>query len=726
MRPLDRRNTLPARIARLARKELKETLRDRRTIITLLLMPLLVYPLLSIAFQRFLLTTASGDSQPVYRLGFTNEEDAQSVLRYFALGDQILDSAGEDAADAATSADRYQLPNLDLFIVKNLKHSVARGEIDVGIRVTKRQSLAGLAPGVEALDSELLVQRNSNRSRQAASWMERRLAMTNQTFLEAQLAAAGNAGRVTPMLFSRVRVDAVGSPISFPLATLVPFVLILTTITGAVYPAIDLTAGERERGTLEILVAAPIPRFGLLLAKYAAVVAVAMLTAAVNCVAMTVTVQSIGLGSFMFGEQGLTFEVAISFTALLLLFAAFFSAVLLALTSFARSFKEAQAYLVPLMLASTAPGILSMLGGFRLTPILAVVPLVNMVLVSRDLFEHNLEPGLLLLVFASTLTYAGLALALAARLFGSDAALYGSPDMPYERPGKSGNGSAISLGVAMLTLASIVPPYILLGNWLSQAAEAGLYVRLGLAALLTIALFGAIPTAVAKWMKAPLVNVFALRWPGKLAVLGGVLLGVSLWPFAEELVLRMHQRGWFDLGAERMAGARQLIEQFRNVSPAWILLTMAATPALVEEYFFRGFLLGALRARQPGWAAVIVSAALFGAFHVVVTDRLLFERFLPTMLLGLVLGWLALRIASIWPGVALHAMHNGLLLLMARYKEELVDRGWGTAEQTHVPASWLITAGVVAGAGVLLLRWSGKAPAEESGTMAGPPFTKGC
>ena len=82
----------------------------------------------------------------------------------------------------------------------------------------------------------------------------------------------------------------------FSLAAVVPFILILMTITGAVYPAIDLTAGERERGTLEILVAAPVPRLGLLFAKYVAVVTVAILTALVNLLAMIAVLTWSGLG----------------------------------------------------------------------------------------------------------------------------------------------------------------------------------------------------------------------------------------------------------------------------------------------------------------------------------------------------------------------------------------------------------------------------------------------
>ena len=141
----------------------------------------------------------------------------------------------------------------------------------------------------------------------------------------------------------------------FSLATLVPLVLILMTITGAVYPAIDLTAGERERGTLETLIAAPISRMALLAAKYAAVLTVAVLTAVVNLVAMSVTILSSRLGAELF-PGGLSLVLIAEVFALTILFAAFFSAILLALTSFARSFKEAQAYLIPIMLLAIAPG----------------------------------------------------------------------------------------------------------------------------------------------------------------------------------------------------------------------------------------------------------------------------------------------------------------------------------------------------------------------------------
>ena len=131
---------------------------------------------------------------------------------------------------------------------------------------------------------------------------------------------------------------------------LVPLILILMTMTGAVYPAIDLTAGERERGTLEILVAAPIPRLAVLFAKYVAVLTVARADGAGQPGHDGADAGGDGHRQAAVPGDSFDFIVLCRCSALLMLFAAFFSAVLLTLTSFARQFKEAQAYLIPLML----------------------------------------------------------------------------------------------------------------------------------------------------------------------------------------------------------------------------------------------------------------------------------------------------------------------------------------------------------------------------------------
>src|SRR5699024_2707424 len=148
--------------------------------------------------------------------------------------------------------------------------------------------------------------------------------------------------------------------------------------------------------------------------------------------------------------------------ALLVLFAAFFSAVLLSLTSFARSFKEAQAYLIPLMLFCLLPGMLALMPGLSLDGPLAVVPLMNVVLLTRGLFSGQASLGVGVVVVLSTLVYAVAAVALAARVFGAEAVLSseqsGWADV-FRRPVRTSD--RLGASAALLCLALMFPAYFL-------------------------------------------------------------------------------------------------------------------------------------------------------------------------------------------------------------------------------------------------------------------------
>src|SRR5436305_3597973 len=117
---------------------------------------------------------------------------------------------------------------------------------------------------------------------------------------------------------------------------------------------------------------------------------------------MMLTLVFSGLSQVLFAGGGLTLLLALQLFGLLLLFALIFSAVLLSLTSFARSFKEAQAYLIPLMLASLGPGLIGMVPNLHLEGFLAVAPLVNIVLLGRDLLHGGVDIGTGLTVVFST------------------------------------------------------------------------------------------------------------------------------------------------------------------------------------------------------------------------------------------------------------------------------------------------------------------------------------
>jgi ABC-2 type transport system permease protein/sodium transport system permease protein len=447
------------RFGRLARKELTEILRDRRTVLTLLLMPLLLYPLLSVAFRQFLLSGAIDSATPKYRIGVFSEEEGSSIFHFLAEGENSLQQRGAFRGEGpAPRPDAGIRPNLEQLVTSDLEGAVRHGDLDVGMRLDPPGPFREGNHTRLAVDLKLIYREDSVSGLDAMHYVERLCREANVRFLARKLEAAGieqRAEAVRPVL-EPISERTAGHSRVF--AVLVPLILILMTITGAVYPAIDLTAGERERGTLEVLIAAPVPRWALLGAKYVAVVTVAVLTALVNLASMSVTLWASGLSQVFIDEKGLTIWLLPEIFGLLLLLAAFFSGVLLALTSFARSFKEAQAYLIPVMLASLLPGMIGLVPNLRLEGPLAVVPLINIVLLARDLLEGVASPVAAGVVVLTTALYAVAAVAVAARTFGAEAVLYsqegGWGDL-LSRPRRP--KSAASASGALLLLALLFP-----------------------------------------------------------------------------------------------------------------------------------------------------------------------------------------------------------------------------------------------------------------------------
>ena len=116
----------------------------------------------------------------------------------------------------------------------------------------------------------------------------------------------------------------------------------------------------------------------------------------------------------------------------------------------------------------------------------------------------------------------------------------------------------------------------------------------------------------------------------------------------------------------------------------WLLLALALTPALCEEVLFRGVLLSASRG-LPEWRAVLLNGVVFGAFH------LSFEapvRFLPTAWLGIVIAWVVLRSGSLWSGVLMHLVNNGIIVVLASLP------AWGrlVTDPDAPPPVWLMAA----------------------------------
>jgi len=682
-----------SRLWRLCRKELRETLRDRRTILTLVMMPLMLYPLLGMTMQRFLLSTNVA-AEPVFLVGVATEREGQFIRSLIEDPRSLPPREIREASDSELA--KFDVVGHDTLtpdeaLELNLVDVAAR-VIDFESPAVELTAIVGDGGGLDA--RRILVER--------MQWLKMATAEDRVSQFESK--------PYTPPLSVRIRTIGTEDKQSL-LATVIPLVLVLMTITGAVYPAIDLTAGERERGTIEALMASPVSRRQVLFAKYIAVVTVALLTAIVNLVAMMTTLWASGLLSRLTNGAGFPATELLQILGLLVLFSGFFSAVLLSLTSFAKSFKEAQAYLIPLMLVALTPGIFSLMPGVELTRTLAIVPLVNIVLLARDLLSGGFEPVPAIAAIVSTCAYALAALAIAARLFGSDAVLRGSElsiSSLFERPGKS--RAVPTADAAALTLAILFPVYFVASNVVARVSPEDIASRLMVNAFTLAIVFGGIPLIAALLGRDRLATTFRLvnsQTPGRFGVsmVGAIVMGFGLWAAAHEVFVIAEYLGFGGLELEKMRGAQATLDLLKQAPTGLVLFALAFTPAVIEELCFRGYLFSALRTVMSPWRVIVLSSFLFGLFHVLTGSVLLIERFFPTMMMGMFLGWIAWRTGSVYPGMALHAVHNGFLNLVAINKDRLAFLG--IAEDTsHLPASWIAGATALALVGTAMIWWA--------------------
>ncbi len=214
--------------------------------------------------------------------------------------------------------------------------------------------------------------------------------------------------------------------------------------------------------------------------------------------------------------------------------------------------------------------------------------------------------------------------------------------------------------------------------------------QLWLNALVTIVVFGVWPLLFAAAQRVRFLSGFQIRRAGVLAFVGALVFGLTLWPVAQQLFLLGKWAGLVAMDKHQFDLVERLLKAFEGISPALILVTLAVIPAVLEEFFFRGYLFHGLRQRFSGWSIIVVSALLFGVFHVLSPSVLTPERFLPSTFLGLVLGWVCYRTESVLPGMLLHGCHNGVLLLMVQNRELLQTWGWDQERSENLPWTWLV------------------------------------
>jgi sodium transport system permease protein len=206
-----------------------------------------------------------------------------------------------------------------------------------------------------------------------------------------------------------------------------PYLFIIFCFMGCMYPAIDRAAGEKERGTLETLFTSPASRLEILVGKFGVVVLAGLLTAVIALIGLYIGVAQIreipsALLNTVLGI--LEIRSILMLVSLLIPLTMFFAAVLISLSIFAKSFKEAQSIISPMMIVIIVPAFLGLMPGITLNTITALVPILNVSLTTKAIIADTLTPILLVEVYLSLIVLASVSLFLCAWIFGREETIF--------------------------------------------------------------------------------------------------------------------------------------------------------------------------------------------------------------------------------------------------------------------------------------------------------------
>ena len=390
-------------------KELRETLRDRQTAFTTLVLPICMYPVLFwIMAQGFLVLQGQKERTEVH-VGVVN----QGLLEEDLL--RAMDQGPEPGP-----ANRLVLVDL------GFQDDVPPGDLleaTSGVGEPQGPPLAGvLSFGPDG--AHLHVNRSEPKGELAESRVTKRLAQHVDQLREQAAEAGGHAASaLQPLYLERVDVGPESDKGALLLATLLPMLLVTMCVMGAFFPAVDLSAGERERGTAETTLLLPVPRLWVLQGKVLAVASLAMIATTFNLLALGISAEGL-LATILQGSNitiNLPWQALLAVAPLALLFALFVAATLTATSGMARNFKEAQAMLGPVQMVFILPAIAGIMPGIDLTPGLALVPVLNVTLAAKSMLLGKVLPLEYALVAGSLLLSAWLALKFAVRLLSREA-----------------------------------------------------------------------------------------------------------------------------------------------------------------------------------------------------------------------------------------------------------------------------------------------------------------
>lgn len=391
-------------------KEFREVLRDRKTLIFMLILPTVAVPILISVMTNFMIKAEA--------------KAAKETLRYALFGDQYL----PDLANRFNENEGFE--RVTLSAPSEITTAIDDGRIKFGLVIP--EDAAETISNSNQLSVVLYYNNASMMSkvkRRAGTVVDEYSQWLRSQRLDAVGVSSPHAQEelLNPVVLQEIGTADTRELIGERMGGLLPYFFIIFCFIGALYPAIDLGAGEKERGTLETLLLTPVPRLHLVIGKFFVVFTTGVVSAILSVA---------GLGVYLLTKgqtvSGIAGEVLKSITTVDLLLvgammiptAAIFAALLLTISIYAKSFKEAQSYATPLNFLCIIPAVAAMLPGIELNWKSALVPITNVSLAIKELIKGTMDYQMLIVILTSTSLIAAALIAFSAKWFERESVLF--------------------------------------------------------------------------------------------------------------------------------------------------------------------------------------------------------------------------------------------------------------------------------------------------------------
>jgi sodium transport system permease protein len=696
-----------ATIATLFRTEIRMVLRDRRTIITSIVLPLLVMPLMLLGSSWTIKKREQKLEQTVYRYAVTGSQAA--FVRALVTATREHRTLTEPAKKkAGFSFEEVPCADANASLTKGAVHMVLQGltadearpkNKDAGLKQNKENTSDSRATTKVKVDDEeddaepreatlagapvVRIVFRADRDDSAAGMSRMRDAFRDARRAQrAELLKAGGfplppeqVARVT-----EVNVASQGQVAGLALGRILTLLLLLFMLMGGAVVATDSLAGEKERGTLETLLTTAASRVEIVVAKHLVILAVALIITLIQTANLLVYVGFKLIPASANFAAAVPPSVAVLLLVLFLPMAALAASALLLTSGYAKSYKEAQLYFLPVLLLGMVPALTPLLPGLPLRSVVVLVPVANIALAAKEILIGSFDWPMIALSWVVTAAAAIWTTRLSVRFLSAEKLITVADTDAVEFAG----GPALFGRHVLRWFALLWAALLIINNYTGTAD-----IRVQLVINLVVVFFGASVLMIRRYRLDPRVAL-ALRAPKPIvwlavlfAVPGGLLTGTGLFRLANFFI----------------PVPPKMMESFsENVIPEGIpfgqlLLFLCVLPGIFEEIAFRGLLLHGLHRRLHPAALALVVGLVFGIFHVALF------RLVPTACLGILFAAVTLLSGSIYPAMLWHALNNALGVLAARQQIPLAELD---------PVSYL--AGAVILAAAFRIIWRNRTP----------------